>query len=328
MEGMYPYLATGNLTHLELYDNSIGALEQLGVSGNGVGGKGERSGVTTVGGALKTLDMSYNVIRDMGPVAFCPNLLELYLANNKIKTLVGLRDLKFLKKVDLGANRIRIMDGNELSGMSELEELWLGKNKIEKIEGIENLTKLRRLDVQSNRLTTIENLSSQIDTLEELYLSHNAIDDFGASSHPSSLSLPFSRLTVIDLSRNKLTSVRPFAHLSACLEDLWISGNDIRTFEDVRPLSNLNSLDTLYLEYNPLQKEFEYRKKLKEMIPSLNQIDADPVIDRTDSGGMNTVGGRDITTVAANNWRSCPQDTADFLKLKQREVLELAEKQQ
>ncbi len=121
------------------------------------------------------------------------------------------------------------------------------------------------------------NLTTQRDTLEELYLAHNAIDTEGAS-FDTGLAMTFPNLSVLDLSRNRLTSTKPFAHLPG-LEELWISGNEISTFEDVEPLkeaasSGIQSLDTIYLEYNPVASEFEYRKRLKEWIPSLNQIDA------------------------------------------------------
>jgi hypothetical protein len=63
------------------------------------------------------------------------------------------------------------------------------------------------------------------------------------------------------------------------LEELWISGNQIATFEDIEPLkvaaaAGIQSLDTIYLEYNPVAQEFEYRKRLKEYMPNLSQIDA------------------------------------------------------
>jgi len=125
--------------------------------------------------------------------------------------------------------------------------------------------------VQSNRLTKIENLAAQVDTLEELYLAHNGIDNEGAKCE-TGLALPFTKLDTLDLSRNRLTDTSPFAHLKS-LSELWISGNDIKAFEDVEPIAGLE-LEGIYLEYNPVDKEFEYRKKLKEMIPSLNQIDA------------------------------------------------------
>lgn len=159
-----------------------------------------------------------------------------------------------------------------MSGLENLEELWLGKNKIEHISGLRKLTKLRKLDLQSNRLTRIENLEGQIDSLEELYLSHNAIDVIGATCE-TGLALPFAQLSTIDMTRNRLTDTSPFAHLTS-LTDLWISGNDIKSFDDVEHLQMLTNLDSLYLEYNPVEKDFEYRIKLAKMIPSLTQIDA------------------------------------------------------
>jgi hypothetical protein len=117
------------LTLLELYDNMVQALDEDSLKG--------------CGPALKTLDMSYNAIRDMTPVQYCcQNLTELYLANNKLKQISGLSGLTQLKKLDLGANRIRVMDGNELGGLINLEELWIGKNKIEEISGLEKVSRL------------------------------------------------------------------------------------------------------------------------------------------------------------------------------------------
>ncbi len=213
---------------------------------------------------------------------------NLDLANNKIKSIQGLSSLVHLRKIDLGANRIRKMDESELSGLVNLEELWLGKNKIEKIEGISSLKKLRRLDVQSNRLTSIEGLTGQIDSLEELYLARNGIDDEGAMKE-GGLQLQFTNLTTIDLSKNRLKTCRPFAHLDS-LNDLWLSENEIGTFEDVEHLSRLGTRDgaeltEVYFEHNPIYKDFEYRKKLKEIIPSLVQIDAN-IIGATGYGSV------------------------------------------
>lgn len=256
MEGLGDF---EELELLELYDNMVDALSALDEGPNGAPGN-----------TLQVLDMSYNVIRDMRPVSLCRNLRELYLANNKLRTIDGLSELKSLVKIDLGANKIRVMEG--FDGLVNLEELWLGKNKIEMIQGIEKLTKLRRLDVQSNRLTVVTNLESQKDTLEELYLGHNGITNEGASD-PTGLALNFTHLLTLDLSRNFLTSTEPLAHLVG-LNDLWLSGNKIETFDQISHLSTLTVLDAIYLEYNPVAGEFEYRKKLKEIMPSLNQIDA------------------------------------------------------
>lgn len=63
MEGFSEFT---QLELLELYDNVIEELQALNE------GEGGAPGVT-----LRVLDMSYNVIRDMQPVQFCPNLQEL-----------------------------------------------------------------------------------------------------------------------------------------------------------------------------------------------------------------------------------------------------------
>jgi protein phosphatase 1 regulatory subunit 7 len=111
---------------LELYDNMVQSLDEDSLKG--------------CGPSLKTLDMSYNAIRDMTPLRYCStNLVELYLANNKLKEIRGLSTLTNLKKLDLGANRIRVMDPHELSGLIHLEELWIGKNKIERMDGLEKV---------------------------------------------------------------------------------------------------------------------------------------------------------------------------------------------
>jgi protein phosphatase 1 regulatory subunit 7 len=209
------------------------------------------------------------------------------LANNKLKSIQGLRGLTKLRKIDLGANRIRVMD-EELSGLVNLEELWMGKNKIEKITGLEKLTKLRRLDLQSNRLEVVENLTSQIDCLEEIYLAHNGITTEGAS-HPTGLAQDFKVLSVVDLGRNRLTSANSFAHITT-LDELWLSGNKIATFDDIQALSALPSLDTIYLEYNPLQEDPLYRKKIHEVMPCLKQIDANMIMARPMATG--TTSGR------------------------------------
>ena len=160
--------------------------------------------------------------------------------------------------------------------------------------------------MQSNRLTKIENLDSQCENLEELYLAHNGIDDEGASQ-ASGLAMTFPKLNVLDLSRNRLATTTPFAHLNA-LEELWLSGNKMQDFEAVAPLRDasaegkLPSLETVYLEYNPLASDFEYRKKLAEWIPSLKQIDATMIRGTSmhygTTGMTGTIGGGGAAAIA------------------------------
>ena len=50
--------------------------------------------------------------------------------------------------------------------------------------------------------------------------------------------------------------------------------NGISTFEALSELSALPALTTLYLEHNPISKDFEYRLHLKRTLPGLQQLDA------------------------------------------------------
>lgn len=80
------------LEKLELYDNHIEAITSI-----------QRLN------SLRVLDLSFNAIREIVPLAqYCPLLEEVYLAQNKLRKIEGLQGLLYLRLVDLGANRIRV----------------------------------------------------------------------------------------------------------------------------------------------------------------------------------------------------------------------------
>ena len=75
------------------------------------------------------------------------------------------------------------------------------------------------------------------------------------------------------------------------LEEFWANSNDISRWQEVSSiqrhlgvnitisaqvdkLSACPSLATVYLEYNPVAKDPQYRRKLKLACPTLTQIDA------------------------------------------------------
>ncbi|CAM9352214.1 unnamed protein product [Phaeothamnion confervicola] len=269
MEGLE---ALTSLTKLELYDNqilSMACMESLG--------------------RLVVLDLSYNLIKSLAPLRHCPLLEEVYVAQNRIRVIEGLDGATRLRKLDLGANRIRRIEG--LANCMVLEELWLGKNKIDVIANLDTLGQLRRLDVQAscllNRLTRISGLE-RLSALEELYLAGNAIltaaADCGSggaacAAAAAAGSAPLAAqaaLSTLDLSRNRLTDFDGLLHLTE-LEDLWMTSNGIDTFEKVEQLQVLSRLETLYLEHNPIYKDFEYRMRTARILPSLKQLDATEV---------------------------------------------------
>ena len=267
-----------NLTNLEVYDNKIERIQSLGRLVN-----------------LTNLDLSYNEIRTLENLDSLVRLKTLYCARNKLKTIDGLSALTSLTRLDLGSNRIREI-GTGLATLTLLKELWLGRNKISQVAGLSTLKNLSILDIQSNRLVSLDGRAKQkecaekvgeriveeaaavVDSagmsmnveLEELYMGHNGITGINGLEG-------LTKLNTIDLSSNKITVIENVESLLS-IDEFWISCNGITSFDQIIPLQKVASecLKTIYLEQNPISTDFEYRKRLAEMFPTLTQIDAAP----------------------------------------------------
>ena len=144
--------------------------------------------------------------------------------------------------------------------------------------------KTSSVDLQSNRLRALGNALSSLTRLEELYLSHNAITSLveGATSDAASSTTetrtlclgPLATLHTIDLSSNRLTSLDGFEGCAG-LRELWVASNIVADYEAVSVAgAALPDLDCVYLEHNPVAKEWDYRSKVREIFPALGQIDA------------------------------------------------------
>lgn len=138
------------------------------------------------------------------------------------------------------------------------------------MQNINHLSSLKILDLKSNRLTQISSLSS-LPSLEELYISHNALTAIG----PDSLAQNHN-LRVLDISNNQLRHLEHLSHLAA-LEEFWASSNLLDSFEEVeKELGPIETLETVYFEANPLQLRGPavYRNKVRLALPGIKQIDA------------------------------------------------------
>lgn len=216
---------------------------------------------------LRSLDLSFNNIKNIKNLETLTQLTDLYFVQNRIREIKNLDALTKLRNLELGGNKVEKLEN--LDSLVSLEQLWVGKNKIPRLENLDCLTNLRVLSIQSNRLTKIEGLDKLIN-LEELYLSHNAIAKIENLTHNT-------KLTVLDVTSNRISELENLDHLKA-LTDFWCSYNQISSFKDVESqLSKLPELDTVYFEGNPIQTEnpTAYRRKLKLCLgPSLAKIDA------------------------------------------------------
>ncbi|KAK4058554.1 protein phosphatase regulatory subunit Sds22 [Microbotryomycetes sp. JL221] len=252
-----PLSGLHELEELDLYDNSLKSvrgLEDLP--------------------ALTSLDLSFNLLRSIAPLdddsaqsAYAyPKLDHLFLIQNKLTRIEGVRHRTSLTYLEFGGNRIRTIENLPIS--ANLRSLFLGKNKITKLEGLEGLTGLRTLSVQSNRLTKIEGLDS-LTSLEELYLSHNGLTEIEGLRNNT-------KLSTLDVGNNKIETV-DVDELAALtdLEEFWANDNRISLLP-ILPEYTHPELTTIYLEGNPVQKELggSYHRKIMLEMPQVKQIDA------------------------------------------------------
>ena len=222
---------------------------------------------------LVKLDLSYNQIHSLTTMSMSSltNLKELYLVENRIREISGLSNLKELRLLELGGNRILEMS-TDLSYLENLEELYLGKNEITCIKNLHKNAKLRTLSLQSNRLKSVDQgLRSNL-LLQELYLSENHLTKIEGIEHLTSL-------TLLDYSLNPIDGLEGIDHVSThTLHDFWISNAHISNWNDLRHLQSHSSLQTIYLEGNPLQSENSlYRERVRQLLPQLQTIDSWPL---------------------------------------------------
>ncbi|CAN8244131.1 unnamed protein product [Cochlearia groenlandica] len=214
---------------------------------------------------LLVFDVSFNEITSLGGLSKASSSIkELYVSKNEVNKILEIEHLHNLQILELGSNRLRVMENME--NFTNLEELWLGRNRI-KVVNLCGLTRIKKISLQSNRLTSMIGFEDCV-SLEELYLSHNGISKMEGLS-------TLVNLRVLDVSNNKLTSVDDIQNLTK-LEDLWLNDNQIESLEAIREAvtGSKEKLTTIYLENNPCAKSSDYVAVVRQIFPNVEQIDS------------------------------------------------------
>ncbi|KAL1189198.1 phosphatase 1 regulatory inhibitor subunit PPP1R7-like protein [Cardamine amara subsp. amara] len=214
---------------------------------------------------LLVFDISFNEITSLQGLSKASSILkELYVSKNEVNKIMEIEHLHDLQILELGSNRLRVMEN--LENFTNLEELWLGRNRI-KVVNLCGLNCIKKISLQSNRLTSMKGFEDCV-ALEELYLSHNGISKMEGLS-------ALVNLRVLDVSNNKLTSVDDIQNLTK-LEDLWLNDNQIESLEEITEAvtGSKEKLTTIYLENNPCAKSSDYVAVIRKIFPNVEQIDS------------------------------------------------------
>jgi Leucine-rich repeat (LRR) protein len=149
--------------------------------------------------------------------AQCSKVRELDLSFNQLVQLNCLHEIPSLRVLKVHANCLKELDDYDIPKSSNIEVLFLSGNQLSCIpKSIGTLRKLRELRLDSNRIVGIPIYDSMYSC---------------------------RKLTYLNLSRNKITSVKGLESIGT-LETLVLASNDIETLHPVlRRLDNLQDLD-------------------------------------------------------------------------------------
>ena len=199
--------------------------------------------------ALESLNLD-GAVTDLQALASLPRVQRLSLRHNGIEDLWPLAGLTSLTELSLGGNRIA--DLQPLAGLGGLAVLRADRNRIADLWPLASLAGLETLELDANRvqdlqplagLTRLRSLALGGNGLSELYalsglkglaylgLAGNAVTDLGALSD-------LTGLWWLDLRGNRVGDLRPLRGLPS-LVWVHVGGSGI---EDLTPLDGLDGL--------------------------------------------------------------------------------------
>lgn len=187
---------------------------------------------------LAYVDVSYNEIADISPLALCPYVMYLRAEGNLLES-VDVAGLSQLKVLLLGDNDITVMP--DLSNNEALTTLDLSHNKITVLSSLEGLTNLVHVDVSANDITSTTGIGkltmSDVGGDSVLDLSYNRIRNIEALKNAVGV-------CTLDLSHNFLAG--GFGDIPSSVVSLDLSHNNIVTASSLSGKSNIKYLDLSY----------------------------------------------------------------------------------
>jgi nischarin len=126
---------------------------------------------------IKKFDCGYNDIWTIdGAMQLVPNVEELFLNNNRLRTVSNLRSLHHLSHLNLSGNLIESL-AEWHKELGNIEILNLSGNKIKSLAGLSRLRSLRCVDLSWNEIDSIEEIDeiAKLPIIENLGLNGNVI---------------------------------------------------------------------------------------------------------------------------------------------------------
>ncbi len=185
---------------------------------------------------LVELELHFNQISGLSPLAGLTNLQTLVVNNNLVNDISALAGLTNLRYLDVHDNQIG--DISALAGLTNLHGLVIRLNPIGDLSPLAGLTGLEDLDAHMVEASDISPLAGLTD-LQRLILQFNHIADLSPLSG-------LTELRELNLRYNAISDVTPLVGLFN-LQQLNLCSNEII---DISPLADMKGLRQLNLEGN------------------------------------------------------------------------------
>ncbi len=127
---------------------------------------------------LKSLNLSYNLIEDLSPLAEMKNLEALYYFDaSSVKNFSVLAELTNMLDIIIHSDTFTNADMQSMSGMTNIELLWISAGKeLTNISVVQNFKKLYKLNIENSGVSDISSVSG-ITSLVEMSLRGSHVSD-------------------------------------------------------------------------------------------------------------------------------------------------------
>jgi Leucine-rich repeat (LRR) protein len=202
---------------------------------------------------LSLLSLDNNALTGVHPEAFrnCSSLQDLNLNGNELtKVPIALKDMRILKTVDLGENKLTQLDEPGFKGMNNLYGMRLIGNLIENVtvKAFKSLPSLQILNLARNRIRFIEKGAFEHTTsIQAIRLDQNQLTEI------EGLFTNMPNLLWLNVSDNRLNYF-DFGHIPLNLQWLDLHKNQLENLENRYGLENELRLQTLDASFNLLTK--------------------------------------------------------------------------
>ncbi len=205
----------------------LAGLESLNARNSGVR---DLAGLAAATG-LKELDLGFNPLEDLRPLASLPALESLNVDGSALD-LGPLASLTGLRRLSVRHNLVE--DLQPLAALAGLAELDIGDNRVEDLRPLAGLIRLEVLRADRNRIAELWPLSGLV-RLEVLELGTNRVRELAPLAG-------LERLRALRVAGNGLSGLHPLAGLAG-LADLGLAGNAVADLGALAGLDGLRRLD-------------------------------------------------------------------------------------